>query len=62
MTVIKEGNKSYRSMYLFQQSNLSRDFDVQKTLFDLFKYSCDVMQVGALSAQLGLVSGLADWY
>ena len=49
-------------MYLFQQSNLSRDFDVQKTLFDLFKYSCDVMQVRALSAQLGLVSGLADWY
>ena len=47
---------------LFHQSKLGRDVELQNTHIVLFKSPRDVMQVNTLSTQLGLGSGLVDWY
>ena len=47
---------------LFHQSKLGRDVELQNTHIVLFKSPRDVMQVTALSTQLGLGSELVDWY
>ena len=47
---------------LFHQSKRRRDLELQKTHLVFLKYTLDVMQVGRLSAQLGFVSGIVDWY
>ena len=47
---------------LFHQSKLGRDVELQNTHIVVFKSPRDVMQVGTLSAQLGLGSELVDWY
>ena len=47
---------------LFHQSKIGRDVELQNTHIVLFKSPRDVMQVTTLSTQLGLGSGLVDWY
>ena len=47
---------------LFHQSKLGRDVELQNTHIVLFNSPRDVMQVTTLSTQLGLASGLVDWY
>ena len=47
---------------LFHQSKLGRDVELQNTHNVLFKSPRDVMQITTLSSQLGLGSGLVDWY
>ena len=47
---------------LFHQSKVGRDVELQNTHIVLFKSPRDVMQVTTLSTQLGLGSGLVDWY
>ena len=52
----------YIKQYLFHQSKLGRDVELQNTHIVLFKSPRDVMQGTTLSAQLGLSSELVDWY
>ena len=47
---------------LFHQSKIGRDVELQNTHFVLIKSPRDVMQITALSTQLGLGSELVDWY
>ena len=47
---------------LFHQSKHERDIELQNTHIVPFKSPRDVMQVCTLSAQLGLVPELVDWY
>ena len=47
---------------LFHKSKLGRDVELQNIHIVLFRSSRDEMQVTTLSTQLGLGSGLADWY
>ena len=53
---------TYIKHNLFHQSKLGRADELQNTLIVLFKSPCDLIQVSAISAQLGLVSELVDWY
>ena len=55
-------NTIYIKHNLFHQSKLGRDVELQNTHIVLFKSPRDVMQVTALSTQLGLGSELVDWY
>ena len=52
----------YNKHNLFHPSNLGRDVELQNTHIVLFESPRDVMQVTTLSTQLGLGSGLVDWY
>ena len=52
----------YIKYNLFHQRKLGRGVELQNTQIVLLKPSRDVMQVSALSAQLGLGSKLVDWY
>ena len=52
----------YIKHYLFPQSKLGRDIELQNTHIVLFMFPRDVMQVTKLSTQLGLGSELVDWY
>ena len=52
----------YSKHNLFHQSKLGRDVGLQNSHIVLFKSPRDVMQVTTLSTQLGLGSGLVDWY
>ena len=47
---------------LFHQSKLGRDVELQNIHIVLFKSPRDVMQVTTISKQLGLGSGLVEWY
>ena len=53
---------AYIKRNLFHQIKIGRDVVLQNTHIVLFKSPRDVMQVSTLSAQLGLVSKLADWH
>ena len=61
-----EGHQGLSTIYikhnLFHQSELGRDVELKNTHIVPFKSSRDVMQVSALSAQLGLGSELIGWY
>ena len=52
----------YIKLNLFHQSKLGRDVELQNTHVVLFKSSRDLIPAITLSAQLGLVSQLVDWY
>ena len=52
----------YIKQYLFHQSELGRDVELQNTHIVLLKSHRDVHQVAALSVQLGLGSAFVDWY
>ena len=47
---------------LFHQSKLGSDVELQNTHIVLFKSLRDAHQVATLNVQLGLGSGLVDWY
>ena len=53
---------TYIKHNLFHQSKIGRDVELQNTHIVLFKSPRDVLQVTTLSTQLGLGSGLVDWY
>ena len=48
--------------FLFHQSKLEQDVELQNTHIALIRSPRDLMQVSTLSAQLGLRSELVDWY
>ena len=52
----------YIKHYLFQQSKLGRDVELQNTHIVLFKSPRYVMQVTTVSTQLDLGSEIVDWY
>ena len=52
----------YIKHYLFHQSKLGRDVELQNTHIVPFKSPCDVVQVSTLSGQLELGSEVVDWY
>ena len=47
---------------LMHQSKCGRDVELKNTHIVLFKSTRDMMQVSAISAQLGLGSEMVDWY
>ena len=55
-------NTIYIKHNLFHQSKLGRDVELQNTHIVLFKSPRDVLQINALSQQLGLGSQLKEWY
>ena len=58
----RELSQIYIKCNLFHQSKLGRDVGSKNTHIVLFKTPRDVMQVSTFGAQLGLGSGLVDWY
>ena len=59
----KFGSKTiYIRHNLFHQSKLGRDVELQQTHIVLSKSRRDMRQVTSFSAELGLGSGLVDWY
>ena len=52
----------YIEHIFFHQSILGRDVELRNTHIVLFKSPRDVMQATTIGAQLGLGSGLFDWY
>ena len=59
-------HRGFSTIYIknnfFHQSKLGRDVKLQNTHIVLFKSPRDVHQFGTLIVQLGLGSGLVDWY
>ena len=53
---------NYNKHNFFHQSKLEGDVELQNTPIVLFRSPRDVMQVTALSMQLGFGSELVDWY
>ena len=57
-----ERYRGLRTVYIFYQSKLGRDVELQNTHTVLFKSPHGVMQVTTTSTQLGHGSELVDWY